>query len=169
MAGIGAVAAVCLVATLLVRRPEPIVGVLALLGATYALILVIDSPPLDGRSVIVGAALLTIGELAYLSVEAHLAVTEEAGATARRVASVAVLALLALALGATTLAVVGVLHAGGIATEVVGVAAAAAAVGLLVLAARDARPSKQLDEAGQGVTEGERTGANERGAGRSVV
>lgn len=114
-------------------------GVLALLGAAYALILVVDEPPLDGRSAIVGATLLAVGELAHLSVEARSAVTEEAGATARRIASVAVLALLALALGGAVLAVVDLLRAGGIVIEVVGVAAAAGAVGLLVLAARDAR------------------------------
>jgi hypothetical protein len=50
-----------------------------------------------------------------------------------------VLALLALALGGAVLAVVDLLRTGGIAVEVVGVAAAAGAVGLLVLAAREAR------------------------------
>lgn len=135
----GAAATIGLVATLVIGRPEPIVGVLALLGAAYALILVIDEPPLDGRSAIVGAGLLTIGELAHLSVEARPAVTAEAGAAAQRLASVAVLALFALGLGGAVLAVVDVVRTGGIAVEVVGVAAAAAAVGLLVEAARTAR------------------------------
>lgn len=132
-------AVVGLVATLALGRPEPVVGVLALLGAAYAVILVIDDPPLDGRSAIVGAALLAIGELAYLSIGARTAVTEEAGATARRIGSVAALALLALALGWAILAVVDLLRTGGLAIEVVGVAAAATAVGLLAAAARSAR------------------------------
>jgi orotate phosphoribosyltransferase len=51
------------------------------------------------------------------------------------------LTLLALAAGATVLIVVDVLRTGGIVIEAVGVAAAAAAVGLLVLAARNARPT----------------------------
>ena len=135
---IGAVATTCLVATLTVGRAEPIVAALALLGAAYALVLVIDEPVLDGRSAIVGAALLAIGELAYLSVEVRPAVTEEAGAATRRVAFVAMLTLFALGLGGAMLAVVDLLRTGGIAIEVVGVAAAAGVVGLLVLAAREA-------------------------------
>ena len=107
------------------------------------MILVVDAPPLDGRSAIVGATLLAIGELAHLSVEARLSVTEEVGATARRIASVAVLALVALGLGGAVLAVVDILRTGGIAIEVVGVAAAAGAVGLLVLAAREARVGEE--------------------------
>jgi hypothetical protein len=130
---------VVLVAALTVGRSEPAIGGLALLGAAYAVILVVDDPPLDGRSTIVGAAMLAVGELAYLSLDARTAVTAEAGALARRVASVAVLVLLALGVGATVLAVVDLLRTGGLAIEAVGVAAAAGAMGLLVLAARDAR------------------------------
>jgi hypothetical protein len=133
------VAAVVLVATLAAGRTEPIAAVLVLLGAAYAVILVVDDPTLDARSAIVGATLLAIGELAHLSVEARSAVTEEADAVARRVGSVAVLSLIALGLGGIVLAVVDLLRAGGLATEVVGVAAAVGAVGLLVLAAREAR------------------------------
>ena len=65
--------------------------------------------------------------------------TEEAGAVGRRIAWVSVLVLLTLAVGGAVLAVVDLLRTGGLAIEFVGVAAAAAAVGLLVLAARDAR------------------------------
>jgi len=133
------VASVVLVATLAAGRTEPIAAVLVLLGAAYAVTLVADDPTLDARSAIVGAALLAIGELAHLSVEARSAVTEEADAVARRVGSVAVLALIALGLGGIVLAVADLLRAGGLATEVVGVAAAVGAVGLLVLAAREAR------------------------------
>jgi len=102
-------------------------------------ILVVDDPPLDGRSTVVGAAMLAVGELAYLSLDARTAVTAEAGALARRVASVAVLVLLALGTGAAVLTVVDLLRTGGLAIEAVGVAAAAGAMGLLVLAARDVR------------------------------
>lgn len=138
VAGIGALAVCGLVVTLAIGKPEPIVLALALLGAAYAVILVVDDPPLDARAAVVGAALLGIGELAHLSVEARAAVTEEADAVARRVLSVAMLALLALALGGALLALVDVLRTGGLAVEAVGVAAAIGAVGLLVLAAREA-------------------------------
>lgn len=139
VAGIATAAAAGLVVTLAVGRPEPVAGVLVLLGAAYAVILVVDDPPLDARAAIVGATLLAIGELAYLSVEARSAVTEEAGAIARRVGSVAVLSLLALGFGGALVALVDLFHTGGLAIEIVGAAAAVGAVGLLVLAAREAR------------------------------
>ena len=87
-------------------RPEPLVAALVLLGAAYAVILEIDEPPLDGRSAIVGALLLAVGELGYLSLGARTAVTDEAGTLARRIAWVMTVVLLALAAGATVLIVV---------------------------------------------------------------
>ena len=143
VAGLGTAAVVVLVVALVVGRSEPTIGGLALLGATYAVTLLIDDPPLDGRSTVVGAAMLAVGELAYLSLEARTAVTEEAGALAHRVASVAVLVLLALGVGATVLSVVDLLRTGGLAIEVVGVVAAAGAMGLLVRAAREARGASE--------------------------
>jgi len=145
VAALGGVAIVCLVATLAVGRADSIVGALALLGAAYAAILVIDEPVLDGRSAIIGAALLAIGELGYLSVEVRPAVTEEAGAATRRVAFVAMMALLALGIGSAMLALVDLLRTGGIAIEAIGVAAAAGVVGLLVLAAREAPARARRD------------------------
>ena len=141
LAGLGTAAAVLLAVTLVARRPEGIVAALLLLGAAYAVTLVVDDPPLDARAAIVGAALLTAGELAHLSLGARSAVTEEAGAAAHRIAWIAVLALGAMALGAVVLAIADLLRTGGVAIEVVGVAAALAAVGLLVLAARETRAS----------------------------
>jgi hypothetical protein len=108
-------------------------------------ILVVDDPPLDTRAAIVGAGLLAIGELAYLSVEARSAVSHESGVAARRVGSVAVLALLALASGAAVLAVVDRLRTDGFAIEVIGVGAAAAVVGLLVAAAHGTRMGDEHD------------------------
>ena len=139
VAGLGALATAGLAVTLAVGRPEGIAAGLLLLGAAYAVILVVDGPPLDARSAIVGAGMLATGELGYLCLDARSAVTDEAGAAAHRVAWVALLVLLTLALGGAVLAVVDLLRAGGIAIEVVGVAAAIAAVGLLVAAAREAR------------------------------
>ena len=142
VAALGGVAIACLVATLAVGRADSIVGALALLGAAYAAILVIDEPALDGRSAIIGAALLAIGELGYLSVEVRPAVTEEAGAATRRVAFVAMMTLFALGVGGAMLALVDLLRTGGIAIEAVGVAAAAGVVGLLVLAGTREAPAQ---------------------------
>ena len=136
---LGAAAAIVLALTLAVGRAEGIAAAVLLLGAAYAVTLVLDDPPLDARAAVVGAALLATGELAHLSLGARSAVTEEAGAAAHRLAWVAVLALAAMALGGAVLALTDLLRTGGVAVEVAGVAAAFAAVGILVLAARGAR------------------------------
>jgi hypothetical protein len=139
VAALAALAVLGLAGTLILGWPDSIAVPLALLGAAYAAILVIDDPPLDSHSILVGGALLAAGELAYLSLEARSAVTEETGAIARRFAGVSMLVLFALAVGGALLAVVDLLRTGGLVIEFLGVAAAAGAVGLLVLAARDAR------------------------------
>lgn len=108
----------------------------------------IDEPALDGRSAVMGAALLAIGELGYVSVEVRPAVTDEAGAATRRVAFVAVMTLFALGIGSAMLAVVDLLRAGGIAIEALGAAAAAGVVGMLVLSAREAPARKRGDRKG---------------------
>ena len=139
VAYVGALAVAGLVASVAAGRFEGVVAVLAVLGGSYAAILVIDAPPLDGHAAVVGAGLLAIGELAHLSLASRTAVTDEAGAGARRVARVALLALAAMAVGGVVLALVDLFRTGGLAVEIVGAGAAIAAVGLLTLAARDAR------------------------------
>ena len=145
VAGIGAAAVVTLALSLAIGRPEPVVAALVLLAAAYVAVLVIDAPSLDARSAVVGATLLAIGELAHLSLEARLAVTGEGGTLARRVGWIAVLAVITLGLGASIIAVVDVLRTGGLAIEVVGVAAAVGIVALLVLAAREALALAERD------------------------
>ena len=58
VAALGVAAVVAAGGAVVLGRPEPLVAALALLGGAYAVILVIDEPPLDGRSAIVGALLL---------------------------------------------------------------------------------------------------------------
>lgn len=135
----GTVATAVLVVALLAGRFELAVGALALLGSAYTAVLVVDDPPLDTRAAIVGAALLSIGELACLSVGTRSTVPGEAGAAARRLGSVSLLALGALLVGGGLIAAVDVLRTGGLGIEVVGTAAVLGAVGVLVAAARAAR------------------------------
>jgi hypothetical protein len=139
VAALGVVAVTAAASAVVLGRPEPLVAALVLLGAAYGLILEIDEPPLQGRSAVVGALLLALGELGYLSLDARTAVTDEAGTLARRIAWVMTEALLALSIGAIMLVVVDVFRTGGIVVDAVGAAAAGTAVGLLVLAARGAR------------------------------
>lgn len=132
-------AVIALIVAFATGTPGPITVALALLGAAYAVLIVIDSPPLDGRAAVVGAALLGIGELAHLSLQALEAVPGGAEVRARQIAFIALLSLLALLLGGVLLALVDVARTNGLAIEAVGAAAALAAVGLLVAAARGAR------------------------------
>lgn len=125
---------------LVLGKPEPIGGALALLGAAYAVILVVDEPLLDARSAIVGAALLAVGELGYLSTEGRAAVADERGDGGRRIGWVAATSLAALLVGGVLVALVDVTtRASGSAIEVVGVVAAGGVVGLLVVIAREAK------------------------------
>ncbi len=155
---LGALAMLILVVSLAVPVRALITVTLALLGASYATILVIDNPTLDLRAAVVGAALLATGELAHLAIEARSAVVDEAGTTARRVGSVAIMVLAALVVGGGLIALVDLARTGGLAIEALGVAAAVGAVGLLALATRDARAT------GPGVKGGQALGSEE-GAG----
>lgn len=136
---LAAFAVLSLVAALVVPSPALLTAALALLGTSYATILVIDSPTLDLRGALVGAALLAVGEVAHLAIAARAAVTDEAGTTARRVGFVAILTLTALLVGGALTALVDLARIGGLAIEALGVAAAAGAVALLAVATRDAR------------------------------
>jgi hypothetical protein len=131
---LGTVATVTLVVGLAAGRHEPLPAALALLGTAYAALLVLDDPPLDGRAAVLGAALLTIGELSYSSVELRSASRRDRDVVGRRVGWIALTALGALGLGGGILALADALHTGGVAVEALGVAAALGAVGLLVAA-----------------------------------
>lgn len=136
---LGAAATLTLVITLAFGRPEPVVGVLALLGAAYVVILVADVPALDARAAIVGAILLATGELAYASVEARVGGHRDAEVVLGRVGWIAASTLVALLVGGVVIAVVDLLGTGGLAVEALGAAAAVGAVGVLVAAARTTR------------------------------
>ena len=143
---LGAVATICLVVALASRRPEPIAAGLALLGAAYALILVIDKPDLDGSSAIVGATLLA-SRGARSPLGRDPSGSYRGGGRRRPARRIRCLAgAVALGLGAAMLALADLLRTDGIAIEVVGVAAAAGAVGLLVAAASEARRNRETVE-----------------------
>lgn len=145
MVALGAVAMVTLVLALAGGRPEPLPAALGLIAAAYVVLLVLDNPPLDGRAVVFGAVLITIGELSYLSVELRGSTPAEPGVVARRVGWIAMTGLGALGAGGVLLALADGLHTGGVAAEAIGVAAALGAVGLLVIAVRSTVRSTQGD------------------------
>jgi hypothetical protein len=108
----------------------------ALLGAGYALLLVIRDPALDGRAPLVAAGLLAAAELAYWSLELRAGIAEDAGALARRVALLLLVALAGMLLGALVLAVAGELGTGALWLEALGAAAAVAVLALVLGAVR---------------------------------
>lgn len=166
---LGAFAVLILVVSLAAPSHALITVTLALLGASYATVLVIDRPTLDAHAVVVGAALLATGELAHLAIEARSAVVDEAGTTARRVGSVAIMVLAALVAGGGLMALVDLARTGGLAIEALGVAAAVGAVGLLALATRNARTPGPGVSSGQAHGPGERAGPEETDASASSL
>ena len=108
---------------------------LAAPAAAYGVVLAVDDPPLDARAAGVAAALLVVGELVGWARELGTTTRNEPGGTLRRPVWIAGLALGALALAWTLLAVVDHARVDGLAIEVVG---AVAALALLVLVLRSA-------------------------------
>ncbi|MDQ3066897.1 MAG: hypothetical protein M3R12_07090 [Actinomycetota bacterium] len=137
---VAAVAACVLLAGgLAVRFPLAIPVAVALLGAEYVALLGFEGEALDARAPLVAAALFTVAELGYWSLELRARVADEPGTYLRRVALVAGLVLLTLTLGTGMLAFVESVSAGGAAVDLLGAVAAVAALTLLALAARRTR------------------------------
>lgn len=108
------------------------------LGASagaYAVLLVVDNPPLDARAAGVATALVVIGELVGWSRELAAPTTDEPGNAWRRPVWIAGAGIGSLAIGAVLLAVVDLAQVDGLLVELVGaVAALVAIVGLVRLA-----------------------------------
>ena len=137
---IGAIAVALLVAGLARGWAVLVPAAIAGLGAEYAVHLLAADRPVDRVAALYAAALFVVAELSYWSVERRVAIAEQPGATARRVAYIAVLAGGTLALGAALLGVSAAGRGGGLGFEAVGVVAAVAALAIaLALAERRSR------------------------------
>ena len=110
---------------------------LVLVAAGYAVFLAArDSDSLDAAAPLVGCALLLVAELAYWSVELATAGRAERPVLLRRVAALLGLAGAALVLGSAALAAAALPLGGGLTWDLVGVAAAAAALAVIARLAR---------------------------------
>jgi hypothetical protein len=116
---------------------------LALAGAAYGVQLALDDAPLDAGAPLVAAGLLVAAELAYWSLEERDRVPGDPGQGLRRVAFVAASGVGALLVGALLLALVDSVHARGLALDVAGAFAAAAALTVILLAASGRGRSSQ--------------------------
>ena len=140
---IGAIAVALLVAGLARGWAVLVPAAIAGLGAEYAVHLLVDDRPIERASALYAAGLLVVAELSYWSFERRIRIAEEPGATARRVAFVALLAGGTLAVGAFLLGVSQVGRDGGLGVELVGVLAAVATLAIvLALVERRARSSR---------------------------
>ncbi|HEY7796001.1 MAG TPA: hypothetical protein VIA10_18495 [Gaiellaceae bacterium] len=136
LAAAAATAASLLAVGLAVRVSLAVPVALGLLGGGYVALLGFEAEGLHASAPLVAGGLYAIAELAYWSLELRGPVADERGTYLRR------LALLAAGLAAVTLLGVGLLalveavETGGVAIDLIGGAAAVAAVALLALAAR---------------------------------
>jgi hypothetical protein len=120
-------------------RPSATALALLLLGAAYAVHLIVDSAALDWGAPVFGAGLLLCSELAHLVPPGR--VVEEPGLLAARLLRIVAAALVAVAVGAVALAGAAVQVGGSAALTAAAAVAAAAALWLIAWLARqsDAR------------------------------
>ena len=127
----GAAAAIALLAGIVFRDPVFVVGGLALLAGQYAAYLLAYAEEIDAAAPFYAAALVVLGEIAFAAVEPQ-AVRDDAALLLRRVATVALVAVAAAAVGVVLLVTSAVTAGSAVLLEAVGVAAAIAVVGAAV-------------------------------------
>ena len=110
---------------------------IVLVGGDYATQLAIDDASLDNTAPVFAAGLLVTAELSYWSLEERGRVCEEAGAGLRHAAFVAALGVATLFVASVLLVVVDGVRTKGLAIDVLGAVAAAAALFAIVFAARE--------------------------------
>jgi len=132
---IAAVALVALVAGVVLDWSPLIPASIVLVASLYGAQLAIDDAALDGSSPAYAAGLLVTAELAYWSLERREPVQGEPGEDFRHAAVVALLGVAALLVASVLLAFVDAVRTNGLAVDLLGAAAAAAALFAIVLAA----------------------------------
>jgi len=135
LAGGGAALAVLLAGLLLRWSAALAVGV-ALLGAQQATRLALGPEAVDEATPLVATGLLLVAELAWWSVEPRVPAWGQVGVLARRVGTLVLTCVAALAVSAVVVVAAGAPVNGGTLLELLGVAAAAAALALLAAVAR---------------------------------
>ena len=131
-----AVALLALVAALVLEWPPLVAASLVLLGALYGAQLAVDDASLDSGSALFAAGALVTAELAHWSLEDRERVKADPGEQLRRLAFISLLGLGALVVAGMLLAVVDEVGTGGLVVDLLGAAAAAAALLAIALGAR---------------------------------
>ena len=128
-----------LVASLALGWPVLLPVSLVLLGGLYAAQLAVDDATLDGAAPLFAAGLLGAAELGYWSLEEREPSTADPGEALRRVGFVALLVVGALLVSGVLLAFVDGIRAGGLAVDLLGAAAAALVLTVVIVAHRSGR------------------------------
>ncbi len=111
-----------------VWRPVALGPALAAIGSSYAVLLLVDEPPLDTRAAGVATGLVVIGELVGWTRELSGATRDEPGNAWRRPVWIAGIGIGAFGLAWAVLAVADLARVEGLAIEAVGAVAALAAI-----------------------------------------
>ena len=134
-ARVAIVALLALVAGLVLGWAPLVPLSLVLVGGLYAGQLRADSVALDGSASVVAAGLLVTAELGYWSLEEREEIDAEPGQVLRRLLVVGLLGIGSLLIAETLLVLADLVRVSGLAFDVAGAAAAAAAlVGIALLA-----------------------------------
>jgi hypothetical protein len=139
---VAAVGVVALVAAVVLEWSPLVPASVALVGGAYATHLALDDPPLDVHVAALAALLLLAVELAHWSLEEADDVSTDPGEAWRRLAVVVGFGAVALVVAAGVLALVDAVRTRGLAVDLLGAAAAAAALLALVLAGRGGTASR---------------------------
>jgi hypothetical protein len=133
---IGGVAAFVFAAGLLLRWSGTLALGIALLGAQQATRLALGPDALDEATPLTAGALLLAAELAWWSIEPRAPSWAQPGVAVRRAVTVLFTCVAATAVSAVVVVAAGAPVGGGTLLELVGIVAATAALGTLVLVAR---------------------------------
>jgi hypothetical protein len=134
--GIGAIGAMVLAFVLVRKRDDLLAWAVIPLGSAYTVSLVLHGSGVDGGAPLVAAGLLLCAELAAWSVDERFAIPAERAVVLARASALAALVVGSIVV-ATLVVALSLVPASGLAWTVLG---AAAAVGVVGLAVRVARP-----------------------------
>ena len=135
---LGGLGAVLLVSALVRASVAVVPWPLAILGADYAISLVVHGSGVDDAAPLVAVGLLLCGELAAWSLDARFAIHAERAVVAVRAAALGALAFGSLLVAALAIALATAPAGSGLAWTVLGAASTVAVVGIAVALARRA-------------------------------
>ena len=134
---VAAVAAVVLLAAIVNEWPPLVPIAVAAAGGIYAVELALDDAPIDLAAPAIAVGLFLTAELAYWSLDESERIPGDPGDGLRRAAVVGLLGVAAFVVSSALLVLADGIRARGLALDIVGAAAAVAALAAIALLARE--------------------------------